>query len=117
MTAISINIYYVVILLLLLSSCDCSCTILSLLIPVLLHIAAVFSDTPQDTPFPCVLDLFAILALQKNKKKEERKKFTMAYHGNGGNSPINYENAGHRLEDLPSYVSPLSKPAQTERRG
>lgn len=40
----------------------------------------------------------------------------MAYHGTGGNSPINYEDAGHRMEDLPSYVSPLSKPAQTEHQ-
>lgn len=40
----------------------------------------------------------------------------MAYHGTGGNSPINYEDAGHRMEDLPSYVSPLSKPAQIEHQ-
>lgn len=37
----------------------------------------------------------------------------MAYHGAGGQSPINYEAAGHRLEDLPSYVRlPLSIPSQ-----
>lgn len=35
----------------------------------------------------------------------------MAYQGAGRQSPIDYESAGHRLEDLPSYVRvPYSSP-------